>query len=125
MPSLRVTLSAFLLATIVGCGASPASDPRHVEPSLDYAIFVHTQVMGLKRPEAGLKLAVDNFAENLEGYEKKPLGTHKEAIEGIAAFAKELKQMKDRNASDAELKKKIDEIIKLADKLPSPPAEQK
>jgi hypothetical protein len=124
MSSLNSIMLPGLLVTMVGCGASPTKDPRFVEPSLDYAIFVRTQAMGLKRPEAGLKLAIDNFSENLEGFEKKPLGAHKETVEGIVALAKDLKQMNDRKASEAELQKKVDEITKLAEKLPAPPAAQ-
>jgi len=126
MKSISTTLFVLAVWTLSGCGPSAPKDSREpVEPSLDYAMFVRSQVMVLKRPEGGLKLAIDMLAENLEGYEKRPLGEYKPTVDEIAAAAQELKKMKDGGAGTGELQKKVDALVKLAEKLPSPPPAQK
>jgi len=105
-----------------GCGQSRSLDPRQpVEPSLDYATFVRAEAARLKKGEAGQKAAIGMFLENIEGYQKKPLGKNKDTYDAIFKSAQNLKQMKDRKAGDAEVKKQIDEIVKLTEKLPQAP----
>jgi hypothetical protein len=114
------------IALLGGCGGSRSSDSRApVEPSLDYAMFVRGAAARLKRAEAGHKVAVDMFLENMDGYEKKPLGKHKATYDGIYKNAQDLKQMVARKSTDAEVKKQIDELLKLTEQLPSAPAGQK
>ena len=111
-----------LVFVLCGCGGSKSLDPRApVEPSLDYATFIRDSAQRMKRAEAGPKVAVTMFLENIEGYQKKPLGKNKDTYDAIFKSAQELKQMKDRNASDAELRKGIDELVKLTEKLPAAP----
>src|SRR5262245_45911159 len=124
MKPIVMTLCA--IVAFSGCGGSKTVDPREpVEPSLDYAMFVRGAAGRLKRAEAGHKVGVDMFLENMEGYQKKPLGSHKADYDAIYKSAQELKQKVDRKSSDAELKKHIDELVKLTEKLPSAPDEKK
>src|SRR5262245_37092150 len=123
MPRLvKHAIWIFCFIAFAGCGASKSDDPRPaVEPSLDYATFIRHAAERLKRAEAGPKVSISMFLENMEGYQKKPLGKDKETYEAIYKKAQELSQMKDRNASDAELRKGIDELARLAEKLPLAP----
>ncbi len=104
---------------LVGCGKAPSSDPRYVEPTLGFADSVRRDVAGLKGGEGGPAGTIDDFLENMEGYEKKPVGQNKETYDAIMKAAGELKQLKDRKAGRAELLKKIDEMIDLTKKLPA------
>ena len=79
----------------------------------------------MKQAEAGPKVAVSMFLENMDGYQKKALGKNKDTYDAIYKSAQDLKQMKDRNASDAELRKGIDELVKLTEKLPAAPSPAK
>ena len=120
--SIQVCVVSIATAVFVGCGAAKSTDPRQaVEPSLDYATFVRESAQRMKKAEAGPKVAVAMFLENLDGYQKKPLGKNKDTYDAIFKSAQNLKQMKDRNASDAELRKGIEELVKLTEKLPSAP----
>jgi hypothetical protein len=119
---ISYSVVGFLVFAWVGCGQSKSQDPRKpVEPSLDYAMFVRAEAQRLKKAEAGQKVAIGMFLENIEGYQKKPLGKNKDTYDAIFKGAQNLKQMKDRNASDAEVKKQIDELVKLTEKLPTAP----
>jgi hypothetical protein len=119
---VHVCVAGILAVVSGGCGAPKSTDPRQpVEPSLDYATFVRESAERMKHAEGGPKVAVSMFLENMEGYQKKPLGKNKDTYDAIFKSAQELKQMKDRNASDAELRKGIDELVKLTEKLPSAP----
>lgn len=121
-----VVAMLYVIALSAGCSRSTWTDPRQpVEPSLDYATFVRAEAQRLKKGEAGQKAAIGMFLENIEGYQKKSLGKNKDTYDAIFKAAQELKQMKDRNAKDTELKKQIDEIVKLTEKLPSAPDSQK
>jgi len=124
MKQIITTLCA--IALLGGCGGSKSADSRTpVEPSLDYAMFVRGAATRLKRAEAGHKVAVDMFLENMEGYQKKPLGKHKATYDGIYKNAQDLKQMLARKSTDAEVKKHIDELVKLTEQLPSAPNAEK
>jgi len=113
---LVLVLPALILA---GCGKPPSADPRYVEPTAGFADFVRRDVAGLKGGEGGVAATLDEFLENMEGYEKKPLGEHKDTYDAIMKAAGDLKRLKDGKAGRAELLKKIDEMIGLTRKLPS------
>jgi hypothetical protein len=118
-------LPLLVVVLLTGCGGGSTDSRERVEPTLDYALSMRAEVSKLKKAEAGLKVAIDNFCENLEGYAARPLGTHKDTYDAINKVAQELKTMSGNKAGDGELRKKIDEIVGLTAKLPGEGAEKK
>ncbi len=121
MRALLLSLLVLPALTLTGCGKPPPSaDPRYVEPTLGLANSVRQDVMALRGSnEVPPGATIDEFLENMEGYEKRAVGQNKETYDAIMKAAQELKQLKDRKAGRAEIMKKIDEMMELTKKLPS------
>lgn len=117
-----VTVSAVvLLSFAVGCPSGGTGDDRApVEPSLDFAQTVKTMITDIKNAEdAGARASViDSFVESYAEYQTQALGDNKATYDSIATAAQELKSLKDGGAEDAEVMKKVDELVELANQLP-------
>lgn len=125
MRSAVIVSVAMGLLYVMGCGGGDTIGDRvPVEPTLDFANSVESMVMRLKNADKkSLGINIDIFLENYAEYESQALGDNKETYDSIAQVGQELKSLKDGGANIAELRKKVNELVKLANQLKGKPAE--
>jgi hypothetical protein len=114
------TLSTFLAGTItalcLGCGGS-GPPPPETQDSSAYALRIKRTIVefvaeGKQNPTAAPKEAAV-LVETLEVYKSQPVGEH-EAV--YAELLERCRQLS--SASGADVRKKLDELAALANKLP-------
>lgn len=120
---IMVTVSLGIGMLAVGCGSGSEekrTDFEVLSPEIQFATDIRDDLEDLQNAEGGIaNMDVEVFLENMEDFEEQEVGENLETYRSILAGARELKALKDKSATAAELKKKLDELVALADKLPS------
>lgn len=121
---MRRFLATLVLALFAGCGEEPARPDIAAQPKEDlFGAAIKSQLYEFrakvrKRGTAAAKQELPGLLENLQGFEKQPLGTHKETFQQIMDKLKALQTAVAGPASKNAAIAAADEIGTLADKLP-------
>jgi len=111
--------------TALGCGSgAPARQDVLATPADEhfggvikgmlYVLCAKIEKRGVK----GAKEGVPEVLENMQGFEKKALGSHRETYRQIDQKLKDLDTQLNGSPSDAALKQAAEELRGLASKLP-------
>lgn len=118
---IMVTVSLGIGMLAVGCGSEEKrTDFEVLSPEIQFATDIRDDLEDLQDTEGGIaNMNMEVFLENMEEFEEQEVGENLEIYRSIHAGAQELKALKDKSATVAELKEKLDDLVALADKLPS------
>ena len=106
-----------LLALFIGCGGG--SKPTvEVDPVLDLAEAVKTDIQQMKNAEAGAAGEAQAFFENMASRVENAPEEHKAIYQDILAKAEEMAKLAESGADDSKLEPLVKEIEDLANQLP-------
>jgi len=114
------SLVLIVVCQSLGCGNSKTeeqTEPVSLQNAIALRQSVEEDLLG-EGAEGPLKQRVTNFSENIEGYDEDEMGEYADTFKEIRSKFAELKKLVDSNGSQAEIKKVMDELKALAEKLP-------
>jgi hypothetical protein len=122
MKGFAALLPMVLLLASTGCSKGSPQE-RTVPAELEYAADTldairEFQAVARKSLPAA-KAEIGPLVENYEAYEQEPLGDHKATYDSIVQGLRDLETMLQGNAGSREVLAKIDELLKLAQQLPT------
>jgi hypothetical protein len=124
----RTAFALFALCLIPlasGCGSGETARPdvlqipadEHFGGTIKSMLYVLSAKME-KRGVKGAKAGLPEVSENMQGYEKKALGSHGETYRQIDQKLKDLDSLLKGSPNDAAVKQAAEELRGLASKLP-------
>jgi len=123
MRSSWCILTVVLIATACGCsGRGPAAKKAEGEDPAEYARATKQQVLQfVQMANENMKSAggqAEALLERLQVHTTRPVGENKTIYEQLTQTCKELVDAAKRSPGSADVKKKVDELAALANKLP-------
>ena len=124
MRRLLFLLICLPVAAFAGCGdggGDPTVQAPPEPPEQQFAAGVKSEVYELNtalKEEGAEGVDVDGLVESLEEYEDEAVGEHEATYKSLLEGAQALQKLVNDSGSAADIQKKIDELIALADKLP-------
>ncbi|MDP6467026.1 MAG: hypothetical protein QF918_04780 [Pirellulaceae bacterium] len=121
-------VSAFLvIAGIVGCSSDekPLKFDTPEQTAADVKVIASQQLnVAMQTPDVAGSVA-ENLVQMLEETDSSKFGSHKSVFDSLLTGCRDFQQLCTESAASDQVNAKIDELLSLVAKLPSPTGEQK
>lgn len=120
MSAICLAPSLLIFLALGGCSGDEAEMDDPQQNATELKEILNAELTIMKRNPTSAAVPMKTITDIMEAFKDAPFGEQQTTFDGLTTGCQELQQLCDASPKPAKLVAKVDELLKLAAKLPSP-----